>query len=221
MGGMMDDFKLGIAEPSVREMEYVEYHRSFTLLDKPNPFVYIVPLFATGEFPGNIAEVRNALVTQSLDQGCTHILLMDTDQVYYTRDMITKMLDLNLPVVGTVVHRRGVPYDPLVMRGEPDKYVFIPDEEVFSGEVIEVDATGMGCILIKTEVFFDIPQPWFEKIPGTEGHKTLGEDINFCWKLRQAGYKIFVDTSIKISHLIIFEVDELLYKVYKKINKIS
>ena len=218
---MDDNFKLGIAEPSARAFEYARYHRSFTLLEKPNPFTYIVPFSETGDFPENIGNARNGIVTDALDQGCTHLLFMDTDQVYYDRDMIPRMMSHNLPVVGTVVHRRGEPYDPLVMRGEPDKYVFIPDEEVFSGEVIEVDATGMGCMLVKTEVFLDIPQPWFELVPGKDGHKTLGEDINFCWNLRQAGYRIFVDTSIKITHLMVFEVDELFYKVFKKLNKMK
>jgi hypothetical protein len=57
----------------------------------------------------------------------------------------------------------------------------------------EVDAIGMGAMLIKTEVLRKLPQPWFNISWLPSGGIWVGEDIYFC-KLAQAhGFKVLVD----------------------------
>jgi hypothetical protein len=99
-----------------------------------------------------------------------------------------------------------------------DKEILAPDEEMFSGDLITVDNTGCGCILYKTEVFENIEPPWFE-FTETEDGRPMGEDITFCKKLKEAGYEIFVDTSIVIGHISLLEVNRATYEVYKLISK--
>ena len=171
--------------------------------------------------PGNHDAVRNNLVSQALNKGCTHILMMDTDQVYYDSDTIKKLLAHNKPVVGARVHRRYPPFDPILLRETEDGRHYHMDYDeidriVTAGETVKVPATGCGCILYDTKVFLDIDPPWFLHTKTAAG-RTKGEDIYFCEQLRRSGYDIFVDTSINISHLSIQEIGMDQYRLYQKL----
>lgn len=206
--------KLGIGVPLTSDRVHSCFLDSFILMDKP-AYVYLRP-----QFPGmTIEAVRNSIVEQALQSGCTHLIMFDTDQIIPS-DTITKLLAHDLPVASAPVFRRYPPFDSLMYRGEPGKYELVPDEEVEIGGLVEVDATGTGCIMYKTEVFLKIDAPWFEFSIGKDG-KPIGEDIGFCIKLKEAGYKIFVDTSIHIGHVGSLSVDWNTYKLFKKLEQLN
>lgn len=64
-----------------------------------------------------------------------------------------------------------------------------------------VDAVATGCIFIKREVFSKLEEPYFEFVydPKTRNLKE-GEDIGFCRKLNDLGYKFFIDYSMVCKH---------------------
>lgn len=68
-------------------------------------------------------------------------------------------------------------------------------------KLIEVDACAAGCMLIKRKVFEKLKQPYFHYIPATETEPKMGEDFFFCKKLREAGIKIYCDTSVICRHI--------------------
>jgi len=185
-------------------------------MEKPD-YKLLMPNFPVGSFIGNIADVRNNLVTQALNEYCTHLIMCDTDQVY-PADCIRKLIEHNLTVVGTPVHRRYPPFDPILYRGSLGKYLHVPDAECYSGDLVHVDATGTGCILFDLRVFWDMPKPWFEVTKNPDG-KTVGEDIGLCAKLREREIPIAVDTSIQIDHLTTYAVNRATYDLFKKINQ--
>ena len=141
------DIKLGIGIPLTDDKVHSQFLDSWVLMDRPN-FTYLRP-----DHRGPIAEVRNRIVMEALDNGCTHLIMMDTDQEY-PHDTITKLLAHDLDAVGALVYRRYPPFDPVMMRrGEHGGFRKLPDEELFSGKLIEVEATGCGCIMFNTRVF--------------------------------------------------------------------
>jgi GT2 family glycosyltransferase len=170
-------------------------------------------------FEKDIADIRNRLVVDALNDGCTHLLTIDTDQVY-PKDTIKKLMAHDLDIVGGVIHRRYPPFEPILKRWDIEKenYVNLPDEICYSGDLVEVDATGCGCLLMKTEIFLNMEDPWFAFSHNHQGYP-IGEDINFCKKAKEAGYRVFVDTSIQIDHLTQFSVNRGLREVYKKLNR--
>lgn len=185
---------------------------------KKNESIHIDVLFP--DFPGNIDAIRNNLVMQALNMGCTHILCMDTDQIYDDIAMIEKLLAHNLPVVGAKVHRRYPPFDPILLNGEIGAFEVVADEVIENNELVKVDATGCGCVLYNTKVFFDIDEPWFELTIGKEG-LPIGEDIGFCVKLKERGIDVYVDCSIEIKHLTTLAVDWATHKLYKKLKGVK
>lgn len=79
-------------------------------------------------------------------------------------------------------------------------------EYIQKEETVEVDAVGFGFVSMKQGVFENVKRPWFEtKLisinPEDESIKVpLGEDFSWCYKAKDAGYKIFLDTSILLTH---------------------
>lgn len=212
-------FKLGIAWPLIDKHVYSDFVVSFIALEKPD-YTLLLPKFPTGEFVKDIAATRNNLVEQALYEGCTHLIFMDTDQVYRDPQTIMKMLGhtSTYRVVGAPVHRRYPPFDCIMMRGEIGKYRYVPDDEIYSGKTIDVDATGTGCILIECSLFDELETPWFVIGIDPETGRVIGEDIGFCHRVRQQGIPIVIDTSIEIGHITAFEVNRGTYELFRKIN---
>ena len=207
----ISNFKLAIGIPASMQNIPVAFFDSFITMEKPN-FEYVPAK------NGPIEHLRNRIVEQALANGCSHLLMMDTDQVY-PKDTITKLLLHNLPVVHGLVYRRYPPFDNLLYQGEVGKYTNKTD--YVDGELVEVDACGTGCVLYSLNVFYKIKPPWYEFIanPDKEKGGIVGEDIGMCIKLKQAGYKIFVDTSVKIAHLALFSIDESFSQLYQSLVK--
>lgn len=212
---MSDDIRLAICLPLIDEKVDKRFFVSWTIMEKPAAYNLILPGLYPGEFYDNIASIRNQLVEQSLQENYTHILMMDTDQ-RYPANTLTTLLNHNLPIVGAKVHRRYAPFDPLLLRGRMGKYYRVSDEEWENANgLIEVDATGCGCILFQTEVFRKLGYPWFKILPRTKKRKAVGEDIYMCSEARKAGYRIFVDTSIEVGHFATLEINRNFYKLVK------
>lgn len=210
-------FKLGIGFPIVDEKVYLQFMLSFITLDAP-PYTLLLPKAQAGRFHRDIASVRNSLVEQALVEGCSHLLMMDSDQIYRTEDTIKRLIAHDLPVVSAPVHRRYPPFDPILLRGKVGAFERIPEEEAYSGDLIKIDATGTGCILYKTEIFNTIPGPWFE-LSVSDADTPVGEDIGFCMKLKKEGIPVYVDTSINISHMTSFEVNRSTHRLFKSMHQ--
>ena len=206
--------KLAIGLPIFDEKIHTAFFVSFLGLDKPENTMVIFPTIPSGNM--DIALIRESLCEQAIGSGCTHVLMMDTDQVYHDQDLIMRLMAHDLDIVGGKVHRRYPPFEPILNVN----HEHVSDDEINAGGLIKVDATGTGCLLIKTECLKDIPRPWFEITTKPDGSK-IGEDIGFCYKAAAAGKQIFVDCGVSIGHLATMQVDGAFYKVWNKINKVN
>lgn len=74
-------------------------------------------------------------------------------------------------------------------------------------EVTEIEACGFGFVCVKQGVFEQLSRPWFQQVMGTvelDG-KTIefpimGEDMSWCKRVKDLGYKIYLDPSVKVTH---------------------
>lgn len=221
--------KLAIGVPLTDQWVYTQFFFSFIKVITE----YMSSLIKNGksisfdvfmpDFPCQVDAARNNLVMQALQAGCTHILMMDTDQMYNTSNMIDRLLAHDKPVVGARVHRRYPPFDPLLLRGEVGKLYQVPDDEIkdASGEFkteVPVDYTGAGCIMFDMKIFNDLlPAKWFQFKTGDQG-QPVGEDIAFCDVLKEHNIPIIVDCSIDIKHLTLLSTDWGTYKLYTKLS---
>lgn len=204
----ISNFHLAIGIPLSFPMVPATFFYSFAHMDKTPTYTL---LHADN---GPVDTLRNDLVDSALNIGATHIIMLDTDMDYHPQT-IPKLLSHKLPVVGALCYRRYPPFDPIMLRGKLGNYESI--DEWQDGELVEVDATGAGCLMFDTSVFRKMPKPWF-KFRHLKSGEGIGEDIGFCSDLKEAGYRIFVDTSVPSGHLTTLCVNDATYRLYKSVK---
>lgn len=141
---------------------------------------------------------REWFAEDCLRKGADYICFIDTDMVV-PPILIEQLLSHNLPIVSAMCFRKTEPYSPAffekcwfekgIMKATGYQLDTIPDK------LFEVAGVGMAAIIIRREVFENTPRPWFAPYP------YAGEDVSFCMRAREAGYKIYIDPSMIIGHI--------------------
>ena len=147
-----------------------------------------------------IAEQRNYIAIQVLNEHCDYLLSVDDDMTF-PPDLLDKLMTDKKDIVGVAYHPRSETGEIIKFL---DEVVFVKIEQSTDSkykDTFECHATGTGIILIKCEVFRKIPRPWFMFEYHDTGQCKLGEDWFFCKVAKQAGYKIYTNPKIKCGHL--------------------
>jgi len=127
------------------------------------------------------------------------------DDHCFSRTVVVDLLRRDVDIVVPLVCRRGPPYSLVIFddeRGEDEhgrtmyhqvQYDELPED----GGLFEVHAAGSAGMMVKRHVFEEIGFPWFENSDGI----STNEDVEFCRKAREAGFKIWCDTDVRLGHL--------------------
>ena len=154
----------------------------------------------------SIQNQRADLALDAMAEGCTHILFIDSDMTF-PDNMVGRLLKHDLDIVATNCARRRMPTGPTAQNYKPDgtrELVYTMPE---STGIEEVGSIGMGVMLIKRNVFEKLSEPWFETPWRPKERGYIGEDIFFCRKAQEAGFKIHIDHDVskEIGHIGTFE----------------
>jgi len=206
----ISNLKLAIGIPCSFPFIQADFLYSFIQMEKP-AFSLI-----HGD-NGPIDTLRNDIVEKALAIGATKLIMMDVDMIYHPKT-ISSLLARKLPVVGALTFRRYPPFDALMLREKKlteriSGYESV--EEWEEGDLVEVDATGAGCLMFDTSIFRKLPRPWFKFVKDADTGATVGEDIGLCQNMKAAGYKIFVDTAVPSAHLTTMAVNEQTHRLYQ------
>lgn len=161
---------------------------------------------------------RNSLATTAIQSEADYVFWLDSDMVFKPDTLIRMMETLkerDLDILTGLYFRRVPPYSPVLfdrldINGVECK--FSEFKEIPDG-LFEVGACGFGCVLMKTDVFFDV-QSKFGNMFAPIGNN--GEDVAFCWRARECGYKIFCDPSVICGHVGYSVVDDQFFKAFSK-----
>jgi GT2 family glycosyltransferase len=170
-----------------------------------------------------IHEARNALVQKALELEATHICFVDDDMIVPEEGLI-KLLEHDVDIVCGLAFRRLPPYDPCIFKVVENKDIY-PIESINNG-LIDIDGCGSAFILIKTNVFKKMPQPWYvwgDKSLGIYVDKGgLGEDISFTMRAKRMGFRVCCDTDLIVQHIGEEQiVDDKVYIEHKDKNGIQ
>lgn len=152
-----------------------------------------------------IYDARNKLAAQALETESDLVLWLDSDMTFTpdTLQRLVKTMEENdADIVSGIYYRRSAPYTPVAFA----KVDINPEtndsyHEDYKGEltgVHEVEGIGFGCVLMKTDVIMDVFGK-FNTCFDPLGH--FGEDLSFCWRARQLGYKILLDFDVQCGHI--------------------
>ncbi len=141
----------------------------------------------------NTAENRTWLTVKAVKAGCTHLLLLDDDMIYDPTSLET-LLSHDKDIIGARYHNRRGGKDG----GEVIEYL---DKEISEHKPFQCKALGGGLLLIKTDVFNKVKQPWYWYKINNTGAVAMSNDWWFCEKAREAGYEIWCDPQVKPGHI--------------------
>lgn len=147
------------------------------------------------------------------EQEPDYFLFIDSDSVIGARDkngtgnifpkpsFVDQLIARNKDAISGYYVKKADPYaqKPVWGVGRPVAQWVDPDHT----GIRECDWFGGGYLLVKADVFKKIEGPWFENRNdgfGIQGAKVVGEDVFFCKKLQNHGYKLYVDLDVKIGH---------------------
>ena len=79
-----------------------------------------------------------------------------------------------------------------------------------NGDLQKVNVIGSGVLLFHKEHLLAVKKPWFFEQVHRENYRLVGDmDSMFIFRLQtEARVTVWVDTTIKVGHLNIFEIDE-------------
>lgn len=191
-------------------------------------------IFGQGWCP---ARRHTDLCEKALDWGADLICFAGADQVYPPDGLVrlVQRFQEGYEVISAMVPARGYfswnkemrPFQPMAWRFKPTPIdergrakirpyrgqkldgdmveVVVPD-----GTVQPVDFIGSGFLLFHREHLLSLKRPWFtESVNPVTYQRWASMDTYFVWRLKmEALANVWVDTSIKITHLHPFAIDE-------------
>jgi hypothetical protein len=138
----------------------------------------------------NTSENRNYIAAQSVNSGCDYLFFVDDDQVF-PPETLDELLLCDKDIVG------GVYKTKYEVQADVCEYF---DDERPQG-LFKVKAIGTGCLLIKTDVFKKLPQPWFKYEWNDNGSIKRSHDWIFCEDAINAGYDVWAMNTLEIGHI--------------------
>lgn len=143
---------------------------------------------------------RERLATMALQSGSEHILWLDSDMVFPATTAVRLMAHDEDIVAANYIRRqlpaKGVAYETI---GDWENPL---DFDVYD-DLVPVEGVGMGCMLMKTDIFSELSKPWFDFQWSPQSNDFLGEDMVLCQKISNTGRTIKIDTALsqELRHL--------------------
>lgn len=146
---------------------------------------------------------REVAARDALAAGMDYLFMVDDDMVC-PFNLFEQLYRHQVDIVAPLAFTRNAPYLAVLYKitegWDPiRRQNYVINEWIKNwpkDKLVECDAVGFGAVLIDLKVLKKIQQPYFMCSSGT------GEDIWFCHQAkRQAGARIFMDTTTEIGHI--------------------
>ncbi len=184
--------KILLAIPSARYIE-TECVASLFEMEKTGD----IELFIPKSYSVDVG--RNIIAKYAQENGFDYIMWVDSDMIL-PKNTLVRLLSHDKDIVSGVYSYKVLGNKEVVAKRFQDEtreeYDNLTIKEIKeSSGLIEVDGFGFGCVLTKVSVFNKISYPWFIYT------QEMGEDIFFCRKAQNEGYKLWLDTDVICGHI--------------------
>jgi hypothetical protein len=143
-----------------------------------------------------IYDAREYIAHEFVKSENDYLMFIDSDMTFHPNS-VEMLLRHNLEFVTAKAFKRVKPYQPCFYT----KFEYkdgVPELEApaqYGEGLLPIEGAGLACALIKRSAFEKIQQPYFFPLPN------VGEDLTFCLKLKEAGVKMYCDTTLQFGHL--------------------
>ena len=136
---------------------------------------------------------RENLVKQAIKAKTKWILWLDSDMMFPETTLL-RLLKHQENIVGCNYMKRAYPFKSVTYRDITDWESWIPIK--YQDELEEAEASGLGCMLMKTAVFSTLQEPYFEYTYKADTKDWLGEDFTLFKKLSKKGLQLKIDMNL-------------------------
>lgn len=136
---------------------------------------------------------RDFLAAKAVNEDYTHVLWLDADMVFDS-DIFDLLYETDKHFVSGIYYSRHKNRNSVMFKTlDPDvRYDIYPDE------VFPIEGCGFGICLIRTNLITAVLHKYgncFKPIP------QYGEDLTFCYRLKQYGFDMWANPSVKAGHI--------------------
>lgn len=175
-----------------------QFCQSLATLEKPGPTVVA---FQIGSL---IYTSRNNLAAEAVRHEADYVFWLDSDMMFVPQTLKYMLQTIQQQKEDTILSglyfRRVAPFSPVAFSKldlSEEKAVWenvkdIPDT------IFEAEGVGFGCVLMPTQALVDVQAKFGDMFSPVNG---TGEDLSFCWRARQCGWKILVDPTFELGHV--------------------
>lgn len=166
------------------------------------------------------ATARNKIAQKAIDLETDYVLMVDND-VVLPHDALENLTDdLKDVCLGYYAHRdtdniyRGRTCVCKLHQPNGIRYFNYPLESEYTAEELEqakadgqykiqIHGGGMGCALIRTEIFRQTKYPWYDWVNYADDNRgMLSEDLFFCELCRKYNIPIYTDSRVGCGHIL-------------------
>lgn len=143
---------------------------------------------------------RESLINQAFEVSADWVLWLDNDMMFPPTTLI-RLLAHKENIVGCNYMKRAYPFKSVAYTDTSDWENWIPI--TYSDELVDAEAMGMGCVLMRTEIFKKLNKPYFEYTYQPKTEDWGGEDFTLFKKLNKLGYQLKIDMNLsnEIHHI--------------------
>ena len=161
---------------------------------------------------------REMLAVYAIDHGFDYVLWLDDDMIFQP-DLLEKLIEDDVDMAAGLFVQRRYPYEPAIWKSivcgdaedrSNERYLDYPENELF-----EIDACGMAAVLVKTEVIKKVYETYYRTFEPISGY---GEDISFCIRAKNCGFKLWCDSRIKVGHVGRYIFTDETFKAVRKMR---
>lgn len=162
-----------------------------------------------------ISDNRNKLTARAIELKADWIFYVDDDQLFHPEALI-RLLNHRVNIVSGLYLSREFPFQPVVFdRPSEDSkvkgaYQMILSNLTENHGIIKVAAIGAGALLVRLNVFQKLKKPYWTL--GQVDPSCWGDDLDFCYRVRQAGFNIYCDLDERVGH----KVQGAIWPLYDK-----
>jgi hypothetical protein len=161
---------------------------------------------------------RESLIGQAIAMKSEWVLWLDSDMMFPPTTLL-RLLAHNQDIVGCNYMKRSFPFKSVAFTNTNDWESWVPIQS--EDNLVTVEAIGMGCVLMKTELFKKLNKPYFEYTYQPKTKDWGGEDFTLFKKLNKIGYQVKVDMNLskEIYHIGTFAYGKNLEENIQKKNQ--
>lgn len=168
------------------------------------------------EISSLIYTARNNLAARAIQLGADYVLWLDSDMVFAPDILERLFADYSAgkgDIISGLYFRRVAPFKPVLFSAVEStaEGPFTAEPESIPDDVFEIAGCGFGCVLMPTEVLMDVIGKYGNPFDPING---MGEDLSFCWRARQCGYRIVCDPAVSLGHVANMVVDRSFFDSY-------